>query len=137
MPTTGFGTCHLNDVDTFYNAITVAGYRLLDTAHMYKNEENVGHAINRAVTEGGVPREDFFVITKLWMDSFKDPEAACRASMAKLQVEYLDCYMIHWPAGFFQKDPANRVPIHIVYKKLEGLVDAGLIRSIGISNFNL
>ena len=101
MPTTGFGTCHLNDAETFYKAITQAGYRLLDTAAMYKNEENVGHAINRAVTEGGVAREDLFVITKLWMDMFKDPEAACRASMAKLQVEYLDCYMIHWPAGYF------------------------------------
>ena len=97
----------------------------------------MGHAINRAVTEGGVAREDLFVITKLWMDMFKDPEAACRASMAKLQVEYLDCYMIHWPAGYFQEDPANRVPMHVVYKKLESLVDAGLIRSIGISNFNL
>ena len=70
------------------------------------------------------------------MTDFKDPEAALRTSLAKLQLSYVDCYLIHWPAGFFTEDPANRVPIHVLYAKLEQLVDQGLIKSIGVSNFN-
>lgn len=71
------------------------------------------------------------------MTDFKDPEAALRLSLQKLQVEYADCYLIHWPAGFFDSDPANRVPIHVLWRKFEALVDAGLTKSIGVSNFNL
>ena len=112
---------------------------MLDCATIYTNEALVGQAINRVVTESdsGVAREDLFVITKLWMDMFKDPEAALRASLEKLQVSYVDCYMIHWPAGFFQDDPANRVPMHVLWPKLEALVDQGLAKSIGVSNFSL
>ena len=90
---------------------------------MYKNEELVGQAMQRSFSEGGLAREDLFVVTKLWMTDFKDPEAALRTSLAKLQLSYVDCYMIHWPAGFFTEDPANRVPIHVLYAKLEQLVD--------------
>ena len=57
--------------------------------------------------------------------------------MTKLQVDYIDCYMIHWPNGLFDPDPENRVPVHVLWAKLEQLVDAGLIRSLGVSNFNL
>ena len=71
------------------------------------------------------------------MTDFKDPEAALRTSLAKLQLSYVDCYLIHWPCGFFEEDPANRVPVHILYQKLEQLVDQGLTKSIGVSNFNL
>lgn len=114
-----------------------AGYRLLDCAAIYTNEALVGEAISRVISEEKVKREELFVVTKLWMDSFKDPEAALRASMEKLQVSYVDCYMVHWPAGFFQEDPENRVPMHVLWPKLEALVDAGLVKSLGISNFNL
>ena len=71
------------------------------------------------------------------MDGFADPESALRASLAKLQVDQVDCYMVHWPAGFFQQDAQNRVPMHLLWPKLEALVDAGLTRSIGVSNFSL
>lgn len=120
-----------------YDAIVKSGYRFIDCATRYGNEELVGSAIKRAINEGVVCREDLFVVTKLWMTDFKDPEAALRLSLQKLQIEYADCYLIHWPAGFFDSDPANRVPIHVLWGKFEALVDAGLTKSIGVSNFNL
>ena len=141
MPTLGLGTYCLTDESkhpqVIYDAIVQCGYRLLDCATFYANEALVGQALKRAITDGAVRREDMFVVTKLWMNDFKDPETALRTSLEKLQLEYVDCYMIHWPAGFFDADPANRVPIHVLWRKLEDLVDAGLIRTIGVSNFNL
>ena len=96
MPAIGLGTDKLLDAErhpqVFYDAVKTIGYRLLDCAAIYTNEALVGQAIQRLVSEqsnaaeGGdsVGRSDLFVITKLWMDSFADPEAALRASMAKL-----------------------------------------------------
>ena len=115
-----------------------SGYRFLDCGAYYKNEEIVGNALSRVLSEGGsVRREDIFVVTKVWMCDFKDPEVSLRASLAKLKVEYVDCLLIHWPAGFFDQDPANRVPIHVLWSKFEGFVDAGLVKAIGVSNFSL
>lgn len=79
---------------------------------MYKNEELVGEAVKRAISEGVICREDLFIVTKLWPTDFKDPEAALRTSLGKLQTDYVDCYLIHWPTGYFDEDPANRVPVH-------------------------
>ena len=67
-----------------YDAIVQCGYRFLDCATMYKNEELVGQAMQRSFSEGGLVREDLFIVTKLWMTDFKDPEAALRTSLAKL-----------------------------------------------------
>jgi diketogulonate reductase-like aldo/keto reductase len=100
MPTIGLGTDFIHDTNHFHSAIMKDGYRLIDTAAMYKNEEYVGEALNRSMKEG-VAREDLFIITKLWMASFKDPETALRAQLAKLQLDYVDCFYIHWPAAFF------------------------------------
>ena len=88
-----------------YEAIKTAGVRLLDCATMYKNEELVGEAIQRAISEGVVTREDLFVVTKLMATDFKDPEAALRTSLGKLQLSNVDSYLIHWPSGFFAEDP--------------------------------
>ena len=141
IPTCGLGTFGLKDEEkhpqVIYDAIVQCGYRLLDAATIYRNEELVGQAINRAITDGSVRREELFVVTKLWMDDFHDPETALRTSLSKLQIEYIDCYLIHWPAGFWTADPANRLPIHVIWRKLEDLVDAGLIKTLGVSNFNL
>ena len=71
------------------------------------------------MTEGVVARQDIYLVTKLWMSDFKDPETALRTSMAKLQVDYIDCYLIHWPNGLFDPDPENHVPVHVLWAKLE------------------
>jgi len=84
-----------------FDAIVTGKYRLIDTAARYRNEEVVGEAVGRAISEGHVRREDLFVVTKLWMEDFHDPEAAIRLSLQKLKLEYVDLYLIHWPAGYF------------------------------------
>lgn len=123
MPTLGLGTYSLTDPEkhsqVIYDSIVKSGYRLLDCATCYKNEALVGESLKRAISDGSVAREDMFVVTKLWMTDFKDPETALRTSLAKLQLEYVDLYLIHWPAGFFDADPANRVPIYVLWRKLE------------------
>mmetsp|Transcript_41531 Transcript_41531/g.54678 ORF Transcript_41531/g.54678 Transcript_41531/m.54678 type:complete len:138 (+) Transcript_41531:70-483(+) len=137
MPNVGLGTYSLTDVQTIYDSIVTGGYRMFDCATMYKNEELVGEAIERAINDGHVRREEIFIVTKLWMTDFHDPEAAMRLSLEKLRTSYVDLYLIHWPAGFFMEDPKNRVPIHVVWRKLEEMHGAGLTRSMGVSNFNL
>ena len=105
MPTLGLGTFSLKDGDKtsqlVYEAIVNGGYRHIDCAAMYSNEELIGQGINRAISEGKVTRDELFIFTKLWMTDFKDPAAALQTSLQKLSLEYVDLYLIHWPAGFF------------------------------------
>ena len=70
---------------------------MFDCASMYKNEEVIGEAIHKLVESGTVPREELFIVTKVNTSEVEDCEAACRRSLAKLQVDYIDLYLIHWP----------------------------------------
>ncbi|TDL19680.1 hypothetical protein BD410DRAFT_791805 [Rickenella mellea] len=121
-----------------------AGYRHIDGAWIYRNEEEVGQAIK----DSGVPRDQIFITSKLWNNfhSPEDVEAALDDSLSKLDTEYLDLYLIHWPIAF-KKNPgsdgktvidenltANPYP---TWQKLEELVGKGKIKNIGISNFNI
>jgi len=103
-----------------------AGYRHIDTAAIYGNEEGVGAAI----ASSGIPREELFVTTKLWNDRHHDdePRAAIGESLEKLGLEQVDLYLVHWPT------PAKDDYVH-AFAKLVELRDAGLTRSIGVSNF--
>jgi 2,5-diketo-D-gluconate reductase A len=103
------------------------GYRLVDTAAMYENEGGVGEGLKRS----GVPREELFVTTKFWMDDlgYEKTLAAAKKSLERLGLDYLDLYMIHWPAperGLFTES----------WRAMEKLQGDGLIRSIGVSNFH-
>merc|ERR1740139_1075673 len=131
MPRLGLGTYQNHDVESMERGITL-GYRHLDTAHIYKNEEQVGEAIKNCIDKGTVSREELFVTTKLWHAQWEDVEAALKESLGKLQLEYVDCYLIHWPFMLLCK-----TPLHELWPRLEACVDKGLTKSIGISNFNL
>ena len=123
MPVNGIGTYSLHD-ETCVNAITAAlnsGVRLIDTAHAYGNEEEVGEAIRSS----DVPREDIFVTTKLYPDQFSDPEAAIEEALEKLNIGYIDMMLLHHPG-------TNDVA---AYKAMEKAVADGKIRSIGLSNW--
>ena len=102
-----------------------AGYRHLDTASVYGNEEGVG----RAIAASGVPREDLFVTTKLWNDAhaFDDAIAACEASLQRLGLEYADLYLVHWAV------PSQGQHVE-AWRALIELQERGLVRSIGVSN---
>ncbi|WP_125616649.1 aldo/keto reductase [Specibacter cremeus] len=106
-----------------------AGYRLVDTAALYDNEEGVGRAVRDAVA-GGLDREDVFVTSKVWNDrhGFDSTLAAFDESMDRLGLDYLDLYLIHWPC------PERDLYIP-TYRALERLYHEGRVRAIGVSNF--
>lgn len=98
IPVLGFGTWKAKDGEEAYQATLAAlkaGYRHIDTAAIYKNEESVG----RAIKDSGIPREELFITTKLWNDNHTYEEAleAFAQSMERLGLDYLDLYLIHWP----------------------------------------
>lgn len=103
-----------------------AGYRHLDTATAYHNEDGVG----RAIAASGIAREDLFVTTKLWNDAhaFEDAIAACEASLARLGVDYVDLYLVHWAV------PAQGQYVE-AWKALIELQKRGLVAAIGVSNY--
>lgn len=123
MPINGLGTYSLTG-DTCYQSVTAAlqsGVRLIDTAYMYHNEEEVG----KAVRESGIPREEIFVITKLYPNQFSDPEAAIEQALDKLNIGYIDMMLLHHPGTDDVK----------AYKAMEKYVESGKIRSLGLSNW--
>jgi len=128
IPQLGFGTWQI-DADDAAEAVTKAldvGYRAIDTAAAYENEAEVGDGINGS----GIDRSELFVTTKLWnSDQGRDAaKKACEESLSKLGLDYLDLYLIHWPApdkGLFVE----------TWKAFEELRSDGRVRSIGVSNF--
>lgn len=125
MPLLGYGVYHVTKQECkrcVLDAIKV-GYRLIDTAQSYFNEEEVGQAI----VESGVPRNELFITTKVWIEhyGYEKTKASVLKSMEKLQVEYLDLCLLHQPFG----------DVYGAYKALEELYEQGKIRAIGISNF--
>jgi len=145
MPMIGLGTDKIFDVNIITKAITDIGYRTLDTASRYNNEDAVGKAVLKAIESGTVKREELFIITKVWMDEVEDVEAACRRSLERLNLEYIDLYLLHWPVftRLIEEPSTDRpaiysiinLPVHKVWPQLERLVALGLVRSIGVSNF--
>ena len=86
----------------------------------------------------GVRREDLYITTKIWNNDYNDVEGACRESLRKLQLEYIDLYLIHWmllPIDFDSEDyRITSPPYHVIWKQMEQLVTKGLVKSIGVSN---
>jgi diketogulonate reductase-like aldo/keto reductase len=126
MPILGFGVFQMQDLDecerSVYEAIQT-GYRLIDTAASYGNEEAVGRAIKRC----GVAREQLFVTTKLWIADagYESTKRAFERSLQRLQLEYLDLYLIHQPFG----------DVYGSWRAMQELYREGKIRAIGVSNF--
>ena len=127
MPTFGLGVWQMEEGSETEEAVThalKAGYRLIDTAKLYGNEASVG----RAVRGSGIPREEIFVTTKLWPTDFLDPAGAFERSFKKLDLDYVDLYLIHWAAPYGMGK---------VWKAFEKLYEETRVRAIGISNFGV
>ncbi|GAA1328787.1 aldo/keto reductase [Brachybacterium rhamnosum] len=126
IPQLGFGVFQVPDDETTaaVGHALEAGYRSIDTAAVYGNERGVG----RAIAAAGLPREELFVTTKLWVADLEDPRAALAASLEKLGLDHVDLFLIHWPA------PATDAYLG-AWQTLEALRTEGLTRSIGVSNF--
>jgi len=155
IPAFGLGTCaRKSGSDEVIKAVKDAidvGYRHFDCAWNYENEEDIGQGINEKIQEGVVKREDVFVVSKLW-NTFHNPElveVGCRQSLKNLGLEYMDLFLIHFPTAFkgcttgvrYPKDEFGNViyadiDICDTWKAMEQLVHKGLVKSIGMSNFN-
>ena len=124
IPMLGFGTFKASGEECEASVLAAirAGYRLIDTAEAYNNEEYVGNAI----VKSGVPREELFITTKVNFRSYENARAIVEQSLAKLQVEYLDLVLLHWPFGNY----------YAGWRQLEELYEESKIRAIGVSNFN-
>lgn len=127
MPIIGFGVYQVPDAEECENAVyeaLMAGYRLIDTASGYLNEEAVGRAIKRS----GIPREELFITTKLWVQDagYESAKLAFAKSLKKLQLDYLDLYLIHQPFGDY----------YGAWRAMEELYREGKIKAIGVSNFH-
>lgn len=130
----GLGTLFQNKAQTIETAISKVGYRNIDTATITMNEKQVGQGIAKSIESGGVTRDDLFVATKLWHNAYSDPETALRKSLDTMNLSYVDIYYIHWPNNFFNS--SQQIPMHVLWNRMEGLVDKGLCKGIGLSNFN-
>ncbi|PKU50273.1 Aldo/keto reductase [Lysinibacillus sp. TC-37] len=134
MPLVGYGVFRVPEGDDLAEAVKTAiakGYRSIDTAQVYRNEESVGRGIQAAIEEGLVTREELFITSKVWNDglSYEKTLAAYDSSLEKMGLDYLDLYLVHWP-GIDQ----NYIK---VYKALEKIYQDGRVRSIGVSNFHV
>ena len=126
MPILGFGVFQVKDLNECERSVVDAietGYRLIDTAQSYENEEAVG----KAIKQSGIAREELFITTKLWIQSngYEGTKKAFESSLKRLQVDYLDLYLIHQPFG----------DVYGEWKAMQELYKLGLVRAIGVSNF--
>lgn len=151
MPALGLGTWKSREGDA-YRAVKEAlrvGYRHIDGAWIYQNEEEVGRGIREAIADGIVKREDIFLTSKLW-NSFhapEDVEKGCRETLNALGLDYLDLYLMHWPVAFrpgkmmpqSQEDfwPLTEMPVAETFKAMIKLQEQGLVKSVGVSNFGI
>ncbi|AXQ48732.1 2,5-didehydrogluconate reductase DkgB [Pseudomonas sp. SAR267] len=131
IPSFGLGTFRLTGqavIDSVKSALEL-GYRVIDTAQIYKNEADVGQAI----AESGVPRSELFITTKIWVENYAADKLipSLRDSLQKLRTDYVDLLLIHWPA------PGNGVELAEYMEALAEAKTLGLTRQIGVSNFNI
>ncbi|GKQ42343.1 oxidoreductase [Companilactobacillus sp. RD055328] len=128
IPQFGFGVYKMQDKDEFMNVMKMvfeAGYRHIDTAAYYGNEEWLGQAIK----ESGIAREDFFITSKLWNadHGYEETKVAFEKTMKRLDLDYLDLYLIHWPSDHYVE----------TWKAMEEFYKQGRIKAIGVSNFQI
>ena len=131
MPLEGFGVFQIPDAkeceEVVYNAIKT-GYRLLDTAAAYANEEAVGKGVARAIADGLTTREELFITTKVWVNDMKSEDAAYEAvkvSLGKLAMDYVDLILLHQPMGDY----------FAAYRGITKAYKEGLTKAIGVANF--
>lgn len=133
MPWFGIGVFKVEEGPELVNAVKFAikhGYRSIDTAAIYENEEGVGQAIREGIKEASIPREELFITSKVWNADlgYESTLVAYETSLKKLDLEYLDLYLIHWPVEGKYKE---------AWRALETLYKEGRVKAIGVSNFQV
>nr|CAD7204033.1 unnamed protein product [Timema douglasi] len=137
------------EIETSLDAALEAGYRHIDTAYIYRNEDSIGRVLKRWFDSGKLKRKDLFIVTKLpdRGNRAESVEKYIKISLTALQLDYVDLYLIHTPVGKKDTDPSKGAPGHFseldmttdhisLWKAMEAQVDAGRAKAIGLSNFN-
>uniref|UniRef100_A0A1I7TWH8 Aldo_ket_red domain-containing protein n=1 Tax=Caenorhabditis tropicalis TaxID=1561998 RepID=A0A1I7TWH8_9PELO len=141
QPTVGLGTWQSSPAEVIaaVKAAVKAGYRLIDTASGYYNEEAIGTAIKELIEEGVIKREDIFITTKAWTNEIAPGklEAALKKSLKNLQLEYVDLYLAHMPAAT-NDDMSEQIasPVEDIWRQFDAVYKAGLTKAVGVSNWN-
>ncbi len=153
IPCLGLGTfgsdrfTHDEVAEAVKGAISI-GYRHIDCASVYGNEDKIGAAL-KEVIDGGVPREELWITSKVWNDMHDDVISSCKKSLADLQLDYLDLYLVHWPFPNYHapgcavdsRSPDAKPYIHAnfmkTWRQMEQLVEMGLVKTIGTSNMTI
>ncbi len=154
MPAVGLGTFgsdkYTPDVisEAVYGAVK-AGYRMLDCASVYQNEDRIGEVMERLFSEKIVAREELFITSKVWNDQHREVKKACKKSLSDLKLSYIDLYFVHWPFPNYHapgcdgdsRNPDSK-PFSVeefmdTWKQCEALVDEGKVRAIGMSNMTV
>lgn len=151
IPQFGLGTWKSKPNEVYgsvYEAIK-SGYRHIDCAYLYLNEKEVGQALHDAMSNGLVKREELFITSKLWNSCHhpEEVEPALRHTLADLQIDYIDLYLIHWPIAFRSgvNMPAGKedlidpeeLPVEVTWQAMQGLKEKGLARHLGVSNHGI
>nr|CAW30924.1 putative aldo-ketose reductase 1 [Papilio dardanus] len=151
MPALGYGTWlglddkmvfNIQDAPKLVEALSYAidiGYRHIDTAHLYRVEPEIGQVVKQKIKEGVVKREDLFITTKVWQHNHReaDVEKSVRASLKRLDMDYVDLVLIHWPMSISIDGVEEKIDYLETYRGLEAVLQKGLTRAIGVSNFNI
>lgn len=135
LPKIGFGTYNeeFADNEKVISTAIEAGYRFFDTASLYETERYLGNAIKKS----GIPREEFILETKLWIDEmgYDGAKRAVERSLKRLQTDYIDIYMMHWPRQTGALDEDWKTLDVQTWKAMEEMVDEGIVKRLGVSNF--
>ena len=144
MPQLAFGTYKIRgkEAGLAFAAAYESGFRHFDTASLYENEEDIGNWIK----VGGISRESLFITTKVWPTEYRHIHEACNTSLKKLQTDYVDLLLLHWPVALKKNysstsespyDHIDRYPLYLAWQQMESLLATGKVRSIGVSNWNV
>uniref|UniRef100_A0A8R1I2F7 Aldo_ket_red domain-containing protein n=1 Tax=Caenorhabditis japonica TaxID=281687 RepID=A0A8R1I2F7_CAEJA len=141
QPVIGLGTWQSSPAEVIaaVKASVKAGYRLIDTASVYQNEEAIGTAIKELIAEGVVKREELFITTKAWTHEIAPGklEEGIRSALKKLQLEYVDLYLAHIPTAFNNEMTAHITsPVEDIWRQFDAVYKLGLAKAVGVSNWN-
>ena len=154
MPAVGLGTFGSDkytpdQIATAVSGAVKSGYRMLDCASVYQNEDQIGKVLSDLFAEGAVKREELFITSKVWNDQHREVRNACEKSLKDLGLSYIDLYFVHWPFPNYHapgcdgdsRNPDSK-PFSVdefmdTWKQMEELYDAGLVKAIGMSNMTI
>ena len=147
MPIAVFGTYEIPkaEIKEVVTKAVLAGYTHLDTAALYDNESEIGEALAELLASGKKTRDQLYITTKAFMSSYRNIKEAVQQSLKKLRLTYIDQYLLHWPFAYVDEGvelpqfttKLDRFPLHLVWAQMEALVDEGLVKSIGVSNWTV